>query len=45
MSEIDDWLARYEATHENLRNPVVYWAAVPMIVLGTVGILCSVGKA
>ena len=39
MSEIDDWLARYEATHENLRNPVVYWAAVPMIVLGTVGAL------
>jgi uncharacterized membrane protein YGL010W len=39
MSEIDDWLARYEATQANLRNPVVYWAAVPMIVLGTVGIL------
>ena len=39
MSEIDDWLVRYEATHENLRNPVVYWAAVPMIVLGTVGVL------
>ena len=41
MSEIDDWLARYEATHENLHNPVVYWAAVPMIVLGTVGLLWS----
>jgi uncharacterized membrane protein YGL010W len=39
MSEIDDWLARYEDTHANLRNPVVYWAAIPMIVLGTVGIL------
>ena len=39
MSEIDDWLARYERTHDSLRNPVVYWAAVPMVVLGTVGLL------
>ena len=39
MSEIDDWLARYERTHDGLRNPVVYWAAVPMVVLGTVGLL------
>ncbi len=39
MSEIDSWLQRYEDTHENLRNPVVYWAAVPMIVVGTVGVL------
>ena len=38
MSEIDSWLQRYEDTHQNLRNPVVYWAAVPMIVVGTVGI-------
>ncbi len=39
MSEIDNWLQRYEDTHQDLRNPVVYWAAVPMIVVGTVGIL------
>jgi len=39
MSEIDSWLDRYEQTHAQLRNPVVYWAAVPMIVLGTVGLL------
>ena len=39
MSEIDSWLQRYEDTHQNLRNPVVYWAAVPMIVVGTVGVL------
>ena len=39
MSEIDSWLDRYEATHRELRNPMVYWAAVPMIVLGTVGLL------
>lgn len=39
MSEIDDWLQRYEDTHADLRNPVVYWAAVPMLVIGTVGVL------
>lgn len=41
MSEIDNWLERYEQSHGELRNPVVYWAAVPMIVLGTVGLLWS----
>jgi len=39
MSEIDSWLERYEQTQAGLRNPVVYWAAVPMVVLGTVGVL------
>ncbi len=39
MSETDSWLDRYERNHGNLRNPLVYWAAVPMIVVGTVGIL------
>ena len=39
MSEIESWLERYEDNHRDLANPLVYWAAVPMIVLGTVGIL------
>ena len=39
MSEIDSWLERYEQNHQDLANPLVYWAAVPMIVLGTTGIL------
>ena len=39
MSEIESWLERYEGTHRDLANPLVYWAAVPMIVLGTVGVL------
>jgi len=39
MTEIDSWLERYEATHHSLQNPVVYWAAIPMLVLGTVGLL------
>ncbi len=39
MSGIDDWLTRYEETHRDLKNPLVYWTAVPMVVLGTVGLL------
>jgi hypothetical protein len=39
MNDKDDWLERYEESHEGLGNPLVYWAAVPMIVLGTVGLL------
>lgn len=39
MSETDSWLVRYEQSHGELRNPIVYWAAVPMVVVGTVGLL------
>ncbi|MDH3532370.1 MAG: DUF962 domain-containing protein [Gammaproteobacteria bacterium] len=39
MTDADDWLSRYEKTHNNLTYPLVYWAAVPMVVLGTVGLL------
>ncbi len=39
MSESDGWLDRYESSHTKLSNPVVYWAAVPMVVVGTVGLL------
>ena len=39
MSEIESWLERYESSHQDLTNPLVYWAAVPMIVLGTIGVL------
>ncbi len=39
MSETDDWLKRYEDSHTELEYPVLYWAAVPMVVLGTVGLL------
>ncbi len=41
MTDTDDWLARYEQTHENLGNPVIYWAAVPMVVVGLTGVLWS----
>ncbi len=39
MSETDSWLERYEANHRDLTWPWIYWAAVPMVVVGTVGIL------
>lgn len=37
MTETDGWLKLYEDTHQDLTYPVVFWAAVPMVVLGTVG--------
>ncbi len=39
MNEADSWLLRYEQNHADLANPVVYWASVPLVVVGTVGIL------
>ena len=39
MTETDGWLKLYEETHNDLTYPAFYWAAVPMVVLGTVGIL------
>jgi uncharacterized membrane protein YGL010W len=39
MDETNDWLARYELTHNDLNNPVVYWMAIPMVVVGTIGLL------
>jgi uncharacterized membrane protein YGL010W len=41
MQSSDDWLTRYERTHVDLRNGFVYWMAVPMVVVGTVGLLWS----
>jgi len=41
MTDSDGWLERYAATHSELTHPVVYWASVPMVVIGTVGFLWS----
>lgn len=41
MSETDRWLSDYGESHNNIRTPGVYWAAVPVLVLGTVGLLWS----
>lgn len=39
MTDADSWLDRYEQTHGDITYPALYWAAVPMVVLGTVGLL------
>lgn len=39
MSDTDSWLTRYEQNIETVENPTVYWTAVPMVVLGTIGLL------
>ncbi len=39
MSDSDGWLERYGASHTELTYPVLFWAAVPTVVVGLVGIL------
>jgi hypothetical protein len=39
VTDIDDWLARYEDAYQGLRSPVAYWASVPMLVLGLTALL------
>lgn len=41
MSETDRWLSDYGDSHADIRNPGIYWLSVPVLVLGTVGILWS----
>jgi len=39
VTDIDSWLIRYAESHDSLRNPVVFWAAVPMLLVGITGLL------
>ena len=39
VTDIDNWLARYEQTHRNIHSPLVFWIAVPMVVVGVSGVL------
>jgi uncharacterized membrane protein YGL010W len=41
VSETDRWLTDYGDSHTDIRNPGIYWLSVPILVLGTVGILWS----
>jgi hypothetical protein len=41
MTETESWLQRYRDNHQQLTWPWIYWMSVPMVVLGTVGILWS----
>jgi len=39
MTDTEHWLTRYGETHSDIASPMVYWAAVPMVVIGAVGLL------
>jgi len=39
MTDTDGWLNRFEETHRDLASPALYWAAVLMVILGTVGLM------
>ncbi len=39
MPETDKWLVEYGESHIEIGNPVIYWLAVPLLVLATVGML------
>jgi hypothetical protein len=39
VTDIDNWLARFEASYQGLRSPVAYWASIPMLVLGFTALL------
>jgi uncharacterized membrane protein YGL010W len=41
MPETDRWLADYGRNHCGVSNPAIYWFAVPLLVIGTVGMLWS----
>ena len=41
MAETDRWLSEYGESHADMTFPIVYWLAVPGIVIGTVGMLWS----
>jgi uncharacterized membrane protein YGL010W len=40
-AETDRWLDDYGASHRDIRNPGIYWLAVPLLVTATVGMLWS----
>jgi len=39
VTDIDNWLARYEQSYQSLHNPVAYWASISMLVLGLTALL------
>ena len=41
VAETDRWLSDYGESHADITNPGIYWLSVPVLVLGTVGILWS----
>ncbi|MFQ5983389.1 MAG: hypothetical protein ACE5KS_08445, partial [Woeseiaceae bacterium] len=42
MTETDQWLTDYGENHRDIDNAGLYWLAVPVLVVGIVGLLWSV---
>ena len=42
MTDKDGWLERYGAGRSDITWPLIYWVAVPTVVLGLVGILWTI---
>jgi hypothetical protein len=41
VTDIDNWLAEYEKSHATVSNPLVYWTAMPVVIVGLSGLLWS----
>lgn len=41
MNETDNWLDRFALTQRSLQKKLVFWVALPMLIIGTVGLLWS----
>ena len=41
MTDADHWLEHFGKNHSDVTFPFLYWLAVPLLVLGTVGLLWS----
>ncbi len=41
MTDSDNWLQRYEESHQDSHNPLAYWATAPLAVIGITGLLWS----
>jgi uncharacterized membrane protein YGL010W len=39
MTDADNWLERYEESHQDFHNPLTYWVAAPLLVFGLTGVL------
>jgi len=42
MSDTDQWLQDYGESHRDIRYAPVYWISVPLLVIGTVGLLWTI---
>ena len=41
MAETDIWLTEFSERHDNVSNPVIFWASLMLLLVGTVGVFWS----